>query len=102
MVTIWDEESSAESAKLATELRSAGLRIELYPEGDKLGKQFKYAAERGIPFVVIVGEDERARGEVSIKDLRSSEQRLVKRETVVEDFLALVRMKAKAKAVEPK
>ena len=91
MVTIWDEESSAESAKLATDLRDAGLRIELYPEADKLGKQFKYAAERGIPFVVIVGEDERARGEVSIKDLRSSEQRSVKREIVVQELVALVK-----------
>jgi histidyl-tRNA synthetase len=91
MVTIWDEESSTESAKLATELREAGLRIELYPEADKLGKQFKYAAERGIPFVAIVGEDERARGEVSIKDMRSSEQRSVKRENVADDLLALVK-----------
>jgi histidyl-tRNA synthetase len=91
MVTIWNEESSAESAKLATELRHAGLRVELYPEADKLGKQFKYAAERGIPFVAIVGDDERARGEVSIKDLRSSEQRSVKRENVAGDLLALVK-----------
>ncbi|HKY27039.1 MAG TPA: histidine--tRNA ligase [Pyrinomonadaceae bacterium] len=87
LVTIWDEESIGESAKLAAELRRAGLRIDLYPEADKLGKQFKYAADRGIPFVAIVGEDERARGEVSIKNLRSSEQRSIKREHVAQELL---------------
>lgn len=91
LVTIWDEESIGESAKLAAELRHAGLRIDLYPEADKLGKQFKYAADRGIPFVAIVGEDERGRGEVSIKNLRSSEQRSVKRENVAQELLADIR-----------
>ena len=91
LVTIWDEQSSDESAKLAAELRRAGLRIDLYPEADKLGKQFKYAADRGIPFVAIVGEDERARGEVSIKNLRSSEQRSVKRENVAQELLNGIR-----------
>ena len=41
-----------------------------------MGKQFKYASARGIPFVAIVGDDERARGEVAIKDMRSGEQRI--------------------------
>jgi histidyl-tRNA synthetase len=58
------------------------LRVDLYPEADKMGKQFKYASSRGISFVAIVGEDERARGEVAIKDLRSGEQRSVKRSEV--------------------
>jgi histidyl-tRNA synthetase len=79
MVTIWNEESFAESLALATEFRREGLRVDLYPEADKMGKQFKYAAARGIPFVAIVGDDERARGEVAIKDLESGGQRSVKR-----------------------
>jgi histidyl-tRNA synthetase len=82
MVTIWNEESFGESLSLATELRSAGLRVDLYPEADKMGKQFKYASSREIPLVAIVGDDERARGEVAIKDLKTGEQRSVKREAV--------------------
>jgi histidyl-tRNA synthetase len=80
MVSIWNEESVADSISLAQELRSAGLRVDLYPEADKLGKQFKYASSRGIAFVAILGDDERARGEVAIKDMRSGEQRSLKRE----------------------
>src|SRR3989442_128943 len=80
MVAVWNEESIADSLALAGELRAGGLRVDLYPEADKLGKQFKYASARSIPFVAVIGEDERARGEVSMKDLRSGEQRSVKRE----------------------
>ena len=80
MVSIWNEESVAESIALAQELRSAGLRVDLYPEADKIAKQFKYAAARQIPFVAVVGDDERGRGEVSLKDMRSGEQRSIKRE----------------------
>ncbi len=79
MITIWNEDSIGESIALATELRSKDLCVDLYPEPDKLAKQFKYASSRGIPFVAIIGEDERLRGEAAIKDMRSGEQRSVKR-----------------------
>lgn len=84
MVTIWNEESIGESIALATALRSKGLRVDVYPEADKLAKQFKYASSRGIPFVAIVGEEERSRGEVAIKDMKSGAQRVVKREDVAD------------------
>jgi histidyl-tRNA synthetase len=77
MVAIWNEESIAESIKLAQDLRAAGLRVDLYPEADKLGKQFKYASSVGVPFVAVIGEDERAQGQVALKDMRSGEQRSV-------------------------
>jgi len=57
----------------------AGLRVDLYPEADKLGKQFKYASARRVPFVAILGDDERGKGEVAIKNLESGEQIAVKR-----------------------
>jgi histidyl-tRNA synthetase len=77
MVTIWNEASINESIALAMELRGAGLRVDLYPEADKIGKQFKYAASRGIPFVAVVGEEERARREVALKNLNTGEQQTV-------------------------
>jgi histidyl-tRNA synthetase len=86
MVSIWDSESVSESIALANELRTVGFRVDLYPEADKIGKQFKYASARSIPFVAIMGDDERARGEVAFKDLRSGEQRSVKRNEVAEQL----------------
>src|SRR4029079_4160570 len=70
MVSLWNEDSRADALALASELRVAGLRVDIYPEAEKLGKQFKYASSRSVPFVAIVGDDERANGTVSIKDLR--------------------------------
>jgi len=64
------------------------LRVDLYPEADKIGKQFKYASARGIPFVVVLGDDELARGEVALKDLRSGEQQKVKRVKIVDAIRA--------------
>jgi histidyl-tRNA synthetase len=80
MVAIWNDESIGESIQLAQELRDLGLRVDLYPEADKLGKQFKYASIRGLPFVAVIGDEERSRGEVAIKDLRTGVQQTIKRD----------------------
>jgi len=74
LVTLWNAERAADSLGIASELRDAKLRVEVYPDADKLGKQFKYASDRKIPFVVVVGDDETARGEVSVKSLANGEQ----------------------------
>ena len=88
MVSVWNEAFLGESIALAHGLRGEGLRVDLYPEADKIGKQFKYASARGIPFVAVLGDDELARGEVALKDLRSGEQRTVKREDVLQAIRA--------------
>lgn len=77
MVTLWDDASQADALALAASLRRADLRVDVYPEPDKLGKQFKYASSRGIPFVTVVGDDEKAAGSVMVKDLRSGAQQAV-------------------------
>ena len=79
MVAIWNKESVSESIKLAKELRAAGLKVDLYPEADKLGKQFKYAAALGVAFVAVLGEEEAAKGQVALKDMRTGEQRALMR-----------------------
>lgn len=74
MVAIWNEDSIPQSVALAQKLRASGLRVDLYPEADKLGKQFKYASSRGVPFVAVLGDDERSRGEVALKNMTTGEQ----------------------------
>ncbi|MGD9800423.1 MAG: histidine--tRNA ligase [Parvularculaceae bacterium] len=54
---------------MAAELRAAGLRAEVYLGGSNFAKQMKYADKRAAPVAIICGEDERAKGEVTIKDL---------------------------------
>jgi histidyl-tRNA synthetase len=84
MVTIWNEESIGDSLRLANELRGEGIRVDVYPEADKMSKQFKYAAAREIPFVAIIGDDERARGEIALKDMKTGEQRSVEHFEAIE------------------
>jgi histidyl-tRNA synthetase len=82
-VTLFGEELAAESLKLAKELRLAGVSVEHALDArEKLGKQFQYADRRGIPFALVIGPDELAGGVVVVKDLRSGEQRSVRREEV--------------------
>lgn len=86
LVTVWDEDSIKDSLAFANQLRkdTPALRVDVYPEADKLGKQIKYASSRGVPFVVVIGDDERARGEVALKNMKTGEQRTVGREQVAD------------------
>jgi histidyl-tRNA synthetase len=69
VVTVFDRERIADYQKMVAALRNAGIRAELYLGSGKMGPQLKYADKRGAPCVVIQGGDEKAKGEVQIKDL---------------------------------
>jgi histidyl-tRNA synthetase len=82
LVTVMDEKRAGESLKLANELRGEGLRVLVYPEADKLGKQFKYAAQINAKFVCVLGETELAEYTVALKNLQTGEQETVSRAEV--------------------
>ncbi|WP_367119672.1 histidine--tRNA ligase [Ponticaulis sp.] len=69
VVLVLDREHVADSHVLAHQLRAAGIRSEVYMGSSGMRPQMKYADRRGAPAVVIVGEDERQKGTVTIKDL---------------------------------
>lgn len=69
LVTVFSPELMHESLRLITELRNGGLRCELYYDADPLGTQIRYALKKGIPFVAIVGPDELAAGQVTLRNL---------------------------------
>ena len=69
VVTVFDKAESAAAFRMVGELRAAGLRAEAYVGNGKMGDQFKYADRRGAAIAVVEGPDERARGEVTLKDL---------------------------------
>jgi len=74
MLASFDEPSFDYAFQCATELRAAGVSVEIYPEPGKLKKQFEYAAKRSIPFVAIIGEAEMASNTLTIKDQKTGEQ----------------------------
>ncbi len=67
-----DANLSREYAKIATELRGAGLNVEVFVGDQKLGKQFQFADKSKIPLAVVMGGNEHSAGQVKIKDLRTS------------------------------
>jgi histidyl-tRNA synthetase len=71
VVTVFDRERIADYQKMAAALRNAGIRAELYLGNPKhsVGQQLKYADKRRSPCAIIQGPDEKASGEVQIKDL---------------------------------
>ena len=76
------------AAAAATVLRSAGVRTQLYMEQKKAKAKFAYADRLRIPFAVIIGEDERAAGTVSLKDLGSGSQETLTAAAAAEKILA--------------
>ncbi|MEQ9315636.1 MAG: histidine--tRNA ligase [Henriciella sp.] len=65
-----NRDDPTEALKLATELRAAGIRAEAYMGSSGMRPQMKYADRRGAPVAIMVGEDEIAKGVVTIKDLK--------------------------------
>jgi len=86
LVTIFDEDTTLAAYKLASELRAAGLNVAIYPEVAKLGKQFKYADRIGTRLAVVLGPDEIANNQVSIKNLETREQENIARDKAA-DFI---------------
>jgi histidyl-tRNA synthetase len=70
-------EYELQALKLLQQVRAHCVSSEIYPEAAKIKKQMDYANRRGIPFVVIVGENELAQGAATVKNMRTGEQHSV-------------------------
>jgi len=77
LVISYDEDSIADSFRIASMLRGNGIPVASYPEITKLSKQFKYADRMGMQIALIIGPEERAAKKVSVKNLASGEQTTV-------------------------
>ncbi|HZS65055.1 MAG TPA: histidine--tRNA ligase [Xanthobacteraceae bacterium] len=88
VVTVFDRDRIADYQRMAQTLRNAGIRAEMYLGNPKnnLGQQLKYADKRGAPCAIIQGGDEKARGEVLIKDLAAGAE-LAEQSKEHEDYL---------------
>jgi len=79
LVTVFNSDLLDYSLTISKQLRDSGINVETYPAlNDKLAKQIKYADKKGIPFIIIAGENEQKEETVTIKNLKSGEQNIVK------------------------
>ena len=79
----YGETEAVEALKIIQKIREKGISAELYPESAKLKKQFTYAEKKGIPNLVFFGEQEISEGNITVKNLESSEQKTWS----IDDFL---------------
>lgn len=79
LVTVFDADSWLSSFALAAEIRAAGLNVTVYPEPAKLPKQFKFADRMGIRVAIVLGPEEAAAGQVTLKDLKTGQQQTLSR-----------------------
>lgn len=77
LVTIFNKELQTKSLETAAQLRQAGIKTELYPAIDDLGKQFKKADRANIPYAIIIGEEEIKNNQVSLKNLQTGDQEMM-------------------------
>lgn len=88
LVTVFDDTFRQESAQITQQLRQAGISTELYTQSAKLGKQFKYAGRRGIPYVIVIGEEESAKQQINLKDMQTGEQQTL----TIEDAIRQIKL----------
>ena len=65
-------------------LRDAGIPAEIYPDSVKMGKQMNYANAKGIPYVIMAGENERTQGVYTLKNMQTGEQKALQIEEIVD------------------
>ena len=90
LITVFDQDRLLSAMALASDLRQAGINTVCFTEPVKLNKQLKYADRLGVRFVVIVGPDEEAVGQATIKDLAARQQQTVTRQDVARTILEML------------
>lgn len=79
-----DEQTHPYAYQQLLRVREAGINADIYPEPSKMKKQMKYANDRNVPFVVIIGSNEMKSGALSLKDMKSGEQVQLSIEEIIE------------------
>lgn len=74
LVATFDSQTRSQAIRFAAALRSNGIQVEWYPDPDRIGKQFKFADRARIPFVAVIGPDEAAQAEVTIREMATGQQ----------------------------
>ena len=91
LIPYFDKQRLDEYLRLAADLRSAGLGVEVYPDPKKLGPQLKYADQRGFAVALILGEDEFQAGTCQLKDLATGSSQEVSLAAGTDDLAAKIR-----------
>ena len=79
-----------ECLKIAETMRKAGYKVEIEMKNRKMKKSLEYANEENIPFVFILGEDELANNNITVKNMKKKEQTQISTKNIIEEFNKIV------------
>ncbi|MDX2197205.1 MAG: histidine--tRNA ligase [Cytophagales bacterium] len=88
MLTHFDEISKKYSLKILQALRQANIAAEIYPDADKIKKQFGYADAKNIPYVLIIGDNEIKEQKYTLKNMLNGEQKLLSLDMIIQELHA--------------
>ncbi len=83
----FDDKGIEYALPIVQQFRKENISTEVYPSVEKLKKQMKYANDRKIPFVIVIGEDEMKSGKLAFKNMNSGEQRMMSSEEIISELL---------------
>ena len=83
LITHFEEKAFKYALPLLQKLRDAEIAVELYPNLSKMQKQMKYANDKKIPYVIVIGEEEMNTGILSFKNMESGEQQKLTIEQII-------------------
>ncbi|MCU0445695.1 MAG: histidine--tRNA ligase [Microscillaceae bacterium] len=86
MLSYFDEADQKYALPLLNQLRQAGINSEIYPSIAKIKKQMGYADAKKIPFVIVIGSEERQSGNLTFKDMQSGEQQKLTIAQIIQKF----------------
>lgn len=86
LVTVFDESLVQNSLEVAKILRQNKIKTEVFPVPEKIGKQFKLANQKNIPFVIVLGESEVSENKVQLKNMITGEQKLLTIEEAITEI----------------
>ena len=87
MVANFGQDTLVQSLELTSFLRQNNIPAIFYPDEEKIGKQFKYASSKNIPFVALIGSDEVAKNKVTLKNMVTGEQKTISQGEIINNLL---------------
>jgi len=83
LITAFDQDSWNYGLKALSSLRNAEIKSEIYPEPVKIKKQMKYANDKQIPFVIVIGSEEIKSGKLALKNMQEGTQELLSTDEII-------------------
>ncbi|MEO1627143.1 MAG: His/Gly/Thr/Pro-type tRNA ligase C-terminal domain-containing protein [Bacteroidota bacterium] len=84
LLVAFDEDTHRYAFQCLTQLRKAGIAADLYPSPVKMKKQMKYANDRKVPYVIVIGSNEMESGQLAFKHMESGQQENLSLEDIID------------------